>query len=139
MSINSVNISGNLCKDAELKQTQNGLAVLSFSVAVNENRKNAQGNWEQYPNYIDCTMFGTRAQKLAQYLTKGVKVAISGRIHQSRWQTQDGQNRSKLGVNVDDIDFMSSTSNKQTQTQQTPAPAAPAAPAASAYDENIPF
>ena len=69
MSINRVIISGNLTRDPELRQTQSGMAVLSFGVAVNDRRKNpSTGEWEDYPNFVDCTMFGARANSLAQYL-----------------------------------------------------------------------
>ena len=59
MSINRVNISGNLTRDPELRATAGGTQVLSFGVAVNDRRRNAQtGEWEDYPNFVDCTMFG---------------------------------------------------------------------------------
>ena len=61
MSINRVIISGNLTRDPELRSTASGLPVLGFGVAVNDRRKNQQtGEWEDYPNFIDCTMFGDR-------------------------------------------------------------------------------
>ena len=107
MSINRVVISGNLTRDCELRQTASGTSVLSFGVAVNERRKNGQtGEWEDYANFVDCTMWGKRAQAIAQYLTKGVKVAIEGKLRYSSWE-RDGQKRSKLDVIVDEIEFMS--------------------------------
>ena len=58
MSINHVAITGNLTRDPELRSTAGGTAVLSFGIAVNDRRKNQQtGEWEDYPNFIDCTMF----------------------------------------------------------------------------------
>lgn len=107
MSINRVNISGNLTRDPELRATAGGTPILSFSVAVNDRAKNQQtGEWEDRPTFVDCTMFGTRAEKIAAYLTKGTKVAIEGRLHYSSWE-KDGQKRSKLDVTVDEIEFMS--------------------------------
>lgn len=106
--LNSVAISGNLTRDAELRQTASGVSVLSFSVAVNESRKNQRTDeWEDYPNYIDCTMFGRRAEGVGKHLGKGVYVSLTGKLHQNRWQTQEGQNRSKLEVNVGEIHFES--------------------------------
>ncbi len=108
MSINRVVISGNLTRDAELRTTQSGMAILGFGVAVNDRRKNQQtGEWEDYPNFVDCTMFGTRGEKLQPYLTKGSKVALEGKLRYSSWE-RDGQLRSKLEVVVDDLEFMSS-------------------------------
>lgn len=107
MSINNVTISGNLTRDPELRSTSSGTAVLEFSVAVNDRKKNQQtGEWEDVPNYIDCTLWGARAQAVEKYLSKGTKVAVSGKFKQQRW-TKDGQNRSKIEVSVDEIEFMS--------------------------------
>lgn len=130
MSINRVNISGNLTRDPELRATQSGMQVLGFGVAVNDRRKNpSTGQWEDYPNFVDCTMFGTRGEKLQQYLTKGTKVAIEGKLRYSSWE-RDGQRRSKLEVIVDEIEFMSQ--NQQApqgyQQQYAPHPAPQAAP-----------
>ncbi len=108
MSINCVLITGNLTRDAELRQTASGMGVLGFSVAVNDRRKNNQtGQWEDVPNYVDCTMFGARADSLSRYLVKGTKVAIQGKLRYSSWE-RDGQKRSKIEVIVDEIEFMSS-------------------------------
>ncbi len=107
MAMNNANITGNLTRDTELKSLNNGTAVCSFTVAVNERKKNQQGEWEDYPNFIDCTLFGVRAEKLAQYLTKGTKVAVAGRLHQSRWQDDKGNNRSRIEILVDEIELMS--------------------------------
>ena len=97
MSINRVIISGNLTRDPELRSTQSGMDVMSFGVAVNDRRRNPQTNeWEDYPNFVDCTMFGNRARSLHQYLSKGTKVAIEGKLRWSQWE-RDGQKRSKLG------------------------------------------
>lgn len=128
MGINRVTISGNLTRDPELRSTPSGTAVLSLGVAVNERRKNRQTDeWEDYPNFVDCTMFGTRAEKLAQYLAKGAKVAIDGRLRYESWES-NGQKRSKLSVVVDEIELMQ---RRGGQAGPDPEP--------SLYDENIPF
>lgn len=126
MSINRINISGNLTRDPELRATTGGTQVLSFGMAVNDRRKNQQtGEWEDYPNFVDCTMFGSRAEKISRYLTKGCKVAVEGKLRYSQWE-RDGQKRSKLEVIVEEIEFMSR------QQAAEPAPS-------DAYDEDIPF
>ena len=115
MSINRVNISGNLTRDPELRATQGGMQVLGFGVAVNDRRRNQQtGEWEDYPNFVDCTMFGNRAESMGRILHKGMKVAIEGKLRYSSWD-KDGQRRSKLEVIVDEIELMS-----QKQGQQAP-------------------
>lgn len=141
MSINRVAISGNLTRDPEVKPTKSGNVIMSLSVAVNDRRKNNQtGQWEDYPNFIDCTMFGDRAQKLSQYLSKGTKVAIAGKLSYRSWQAQDGSKRSKVEVVIDDLEFMSKGGNTPSAAPSAPsAPMAAPAPAAALYDENIPF
>lgn len=136
MSINRVMISGNLTRDAELRSTQSGMAILGFGVAVNDRLKNKHtGEWEDYPNFVDCTMFGTRAEKLQPYLAKGAKVAIDGKLSYRSWE-KDGQRRSKLEVIVDEIEFMSSKQGGAVQHLHT----GPALDAAEqVYDEDIPF
>lgn len=111
MSINQVTISGNLTRDPELRRTNGGTEVLSFGVAVNDRQENkSTGEWEDYPNFIDCTMFGTRAAKIAGMISKGSKVAIQGKLRYSSWE-KDGQRRSKIEVIVNDIEFMSRKQN----------------------------
>ena len=144
MSINRVNITGNLTRDPELRATQSGSQMLSFGVAVNDRRRNPQtGEWEDYPNYVDCTMFGTRAEAVSRYISKGSKVAIEGKLRDSSWE-RDGQRRSKLEVIVDDIEFM----NARPASSPSASPAAgggepqytvPEAPALEIADEDIPF
>lgn len=82
MSINRVEVTGHLTRDPELRQTAGGMSVLSFGIAVNDRRKNANGEWEDYPNFLDCTLFGARADGVSQYIHKGSKVAIDGKL---RW------------------------------------------------------
>lgn len=146
MSINRVVISGNLTRDAELRSTASGMPVLGFGVAVNDRRKNPQtGDWEDYPNFIDCTMFGTRAERIKQYLVKGTKVSIEGKLRWSQWE-RDGQKRSKIEVICDELEFMSSRNNTASYDNggyEASAPMSNAAPivdtSSSVYDEDIPF
>ena len=104
--MNSVSVSGNLTSEPELRGTATGKSVLKLGIAVNERRKNASGEWVDYPNFIDCTMFGTRAEKLKAKLAKGSKVAVIGKLHQSRWESE-GQKRQKIEILIDDIEIMS--------------------------------
>ena len=132
MSINRVNISGNLTRDPELRATQGGMQVLGFGVAVNDRRRNQQtGEWEDYPNFVDCTMFGNRAESMGRILHKGMKVAIEGKLRYSSWD-KDGQRRSKLEVIVDEIELMSQKQGQQApqgyQQQYAPQPTPQAAP-----------
>lgn len=104
-NINTVVIAGRTTKDPEIKVTPSGTAVLSFSLAVNDTKKNAQGEWEDVVDFFDCKVFGKRAESLAQYIPKGSKLTINGRLHQDRWQAQDGTNRSRVSIIVQDIEL----------------------------------
>ena len=142
MSINRVTITGNLTRDPDLRSTAGGMPVLSFGIAVNDRRKNQQtGEWEDYANFIDCTMFGARAEAVSKYLSKGSKIALEGKLRWSQWE-RDGQKRSKIEVIVDEIEFMSShrneAGNSNADSLQQPALAQPVVDA-SIYDTDIPF
>ncbi|MCL1891221.1 MAG: single-stranded DNA-binding protein [Coriobacteriia bacterium] len=148
MSINRVLISGNLTRDPELRSTASGMPVLGMGIAVNDRRKNpTTGEWEDYPNFIDCTMFGARAESVSRFLSKGSKVAIEGKLRWSQWE-REGQKRSKIEVIVDEIEFMTSRDSGSgagggsASSASASAPRAediPAAPEITVYDEDIPF
>ena len=107
MSINRVNITGNITRDPVIRRTESGTAILDFGVAVNDRRKNPQtGEWEDRANFVDCAVFGNRAEALENILSKGSKVAIEGKLRFTQWE-RDGQKRSKLSVVVDEIELMS--------------------------------
>ena len=107
MSINKVVISGNLTRDPEIRSTQSGMNILTFGMAVNDRRRNPQTQeWEDYANFVDCVLFGNRADYLSRTLRKGTRVVVEGKLRYNSWE-RDGQRRSKLEVVVDDIDFIS--------------------------------
>ena len=151
MSINKVFITGNLTRDPEVRETASGFQVLNFGVAVNDRKKNqSTGQWEDYANFVDCTMFGNRAASVSRFLGKGSKVAIEGKLRWSQWETQDGSKRSKLEVVVDEIEFMTSRDGgqqpqyqqqyQQKQYQQQQYQQQPQyQPQADVYDAEIPF
>lgn len=130
MSINSVDISGHLTRDPDLRATQGKTSVLNFSIAVNDRRKNPQtGEWEERPNYVDVSLFGSRADWMARDLRKGKLVTVSGKLRYSSWE-KDGERRSKLSVIADDVDY----ERPPRQQQQQFAAATPAM-----YEDNPPF
>jgi len=144
MSINKVMITGNLTRDPELRTTPGGTAILSFGMAVNDRRRNAStGDWEDYANFVDCSLFGARAEALSRILTKGMKVAVEGKLRYSSWE-KDGQRRSKLDVTVEEIEFLSRRENGNGGSVMS-VPASmqdidiPPAPEITIYDDDIPF
>ena len=98
--VNRVIISGRLTRDAEVKNLPSGTSVVEFGLASNRKFKEKEDT-----TFIDCTMFGDRASNLAQYLTKGKKLIVEGRLRYESWE-KDGQKRSRVGVVVDEVSFM---------------------------------
>ena len=142
MSINSVCISGNLTRDAEVRRTASGLAIVSFGMAVNDRVKNKQtGEWENYANYVDVTWFGAYAEKCAGSMAKGTKACVYGKLHYNSWE-RDGQKRSKLEVVAQEVELPPRAQGQQTQYQAPQAQyqeqyQAPQVPPM--YEDDIPF
>ena len=142
-NINTVVIAGRTTKDPEIKVTPSGTAVLSLSLAVNDTKKNAQGEWEEITNFFDCVLFGERAERIAQYITKGSKLTVNGRLHQNRWQAQDGTNRSSVSIIVQDIELpprtqpQTSTGESYADYTQPPQPMQPVQPTQAAQSNRL--
>ncbi|MFA7567414.1 MAG: single-stranded DNA-binding protein [Alkalispirochaeta sp.] len=100
--INHVVLVGRLVRDAQLKYTNSGLAICEFSIAINNRRK--QGDeWVDEPNFFDITLFGRQGEAIQRYLTQGKQVGVDGQLRQDRWQTPEGQNRSKVGIVANNV------------------------------------
>lgn len=96
-SYNRVMLIGNLTRDIELRHTPGGTPVTDMSMAVNDRRKNAQGEWVDDVTYVDVTLWGRTAEVAAEYLRKGSPVFIEGRLKLDSWEA-DGQKKYKLRV-----------------------------------------
>lgn len=139
MGINKVILTGNLTRDPELRATREGNPVLTLGIAVNDRRRNSQtGEWEDCPNFVDCVLFGNRADALSTRLAKGAKVVVEGRLRYSSWE-RDGQKRSKIEVIVDEIEFMSA--RPATGLGETPdqSPSTATASDVTLYPEDVTF
>lgn len=108
MTINSVTISGNLTRDPEIRTSASGSEWATFTVAVNERKKNGE-KWEDVSSYIDCKAFGWLASNAVAKLSKGSRAVVHGRLVQERWQDKDGSNRSALRVVADEVVIMAGT------------------------------
>ena len=102
---NKVILLGNLTKDPEIRYTPNGTAVANFSLAVNRRFKQG-GDVKDEVCYIDIVVFGKQAESCSQYINKGDSVLIDGRLQQRRWETEDGQKRSRMEVVAQSVQFM---------------------------------
>lgn len=104
-SYNRTIIMGNLTRSPELRYTPNGTPLATFGLA--SNRRFKQGDeLKEEVCFVDIVAFGRQAENAAQYLTKGRSVHIEGRLQQRRWETEDGQKRSKHEIVADHITFL---------------------------------
>ena len=106
-SLNQVTLMGNLTRDPELRQTPTGQNVCSFSLALNRSYKDSSGEWQEATDYIDIVAWGPLAERVAQYLTKGRRCLVQGRLQSRSWE-QEGQKRSKVEVLANDVTFLDS-------------------------------
>ncbi len=104
-SLNQVTLMGNLTRDPELRQTPTGQNVTSFSLALNRSYKDASGEWQEATDYIDIVCWGPLAERVAQYLSKGRRCLVQGRLQSRSWE-QDGNKRSKVEVLANDVTFL---------------------------------
>jgi single-strand DNA-binding protein len=106
-SLNQVTLMGNLTRDPELRQTPTGQNVCSFSLALNRSYKDSSGEWQEATDYIDIVAWGPLAERVSQYLTKGRRCLVQGRLQSRSWE-QEGQKRSKVEVLANDVTFLDS-------------------------------
>lgn len=132
-SLNQVTLMGNLTRDPELRQTPTGQNVTSFSLALNRSYKDQSGQWQEATDYIDITSWGPLAERVAQYLSKGRRCLVQGRLQSRSWE-QDGVKRNKVEVLASDVTFLDSrgeggdhdggqTDNSASSAASKPAPA----------------
>ncbi len=140
---NKVVLVGNLTRDVEIRYSQGGSAIGKVGIATNRRFKNAAGEMQDETMFIDLTFFGRTAEIANQYLHKGSKVLVDGRLVLEQWTAQDGTKRSKHSIVVESMKMLDGKGDSpaggydagsqgggydQPQTQQQP-PAQPATPA----------
>ena len=121
---NKVILLGNLSKDVEIRYSQNGSAIGNAGIATNRKWKDKNGQQEEVM-FIDLTFFGRTAEIANQYLRKGSRVLIEGRLTFKQWTVQDGTKRSKHVVTVENLKMLggkTSTNNDSSTPNSTPAP-----------------
>lgn len=106
LNLNKVVIAGRLTSDPELKTTQSGVSVTSFTVAVN--RRFQREGAEQQADFINCTAWRQTAEFITKYFAKGSSICVTGSIQTRKWQDQNGQTRYGTDVVVDEAMFVDS-------------------------------
>ena len=119
MSYNKVIMLGNLTRDPELRYLPSQTAVVSFGIATNRKWTRRDGQVNEEVCFVDCSMFGKRGETINKYFKKGDPILIDGHLVLDTWQAQDGSQRSKHKIAVDNFEFIG---NKQTKQQDSPPP-----------------
>lgn len=110
MGFNKVIVLGNLTRSPQLKYAPTGTAICEFGLAVNRKFKQGEELKEEVC-FLDVTVFGKQAESAAQYLDKGRQALVEGRLQQQRWETEDGQKRSKIVVIAESVVFVGGNPN----------------------------
>lgn len=116
--MNKVILVGNLTRDPELAQTPSGISVCKFSIAVNRDYTNANG--EREADFINIVTWRNLADNCAKYLVKGSKVAVCGSIQTSSYDDKNGEKRYRTDVVADSVEFISTKSKDDAEPPQTP-------------------
>ena len=104
-SVNQVTLMGNLTRDPEVRQTPTGQSVCNFSLALNRAYKDKSDQWQEATDYIDVVAWGPLGERVAQYLSKGRRALVQGRLQSRSWE-QDGVKRNKVEVLASDVTFL---------------------------------
>ena len=132
---NKVILMGNLTRDPEVRTTPSGQSVANFSLAVNRSWRDANGATQEAVSYIDCVAWGKAGEIIAQYVSKGRALLVSGRLDQRSWDDKEtGGKRSKVEVVVEDFNFVDSGNGSGSGDFSAPAPRAGGSSKAAAAD-----
>ena len=106
---NKVILMGNLTRDPEVRYTSSGTAIAKLGIAVNRYWRNQEGQQQEEATFVDVDAFGKQAETIGQYLKKGRPIMVEGRLKLDQWDDkQTGQKRSKLGVTLENFQFLDS-------------------------------
>ena len=152
--LNRGTLIGRLTRDPELRHTRAGDAIASLRVAVNGRARDEGGQWVDKPNFFDVSVFGRQAETVANYMAKGRRIGIDGRLQWREWEAQDGTKRQSVDVVANDVFFLDSRGDGDGGGGSWSSQAAPASPGgdlpvdtsdisspapAPAGDDDIPF
>jgi single-strand DNA-binding protein len=149
-SFNKVILAGNLTRDPELRYTPKGTAIARLGIACNRKWKSETGEMKEEVTFVDVDAFGKTAETIGQYLKKGRPILIEGRLRYDTWEDkQSGQKKSKLGVVLENFQFLDSGvgrgegSSEVPRSRPAPGPAAaapePAEGDAPPESDDVPF
>lgn len=136
--MNSVNIIGNLTRDPELRHTPGGSPVCNMRIAVNDRRKVGE-TWEDVPYYFDVTVWGSQAERCAEYLAKGRKIGVSGKLTWREWESNEGAKRQAVEITAFQVDFLTPRDSDGGSPREQEYVGAGVSSGQLAPDDDIPF
>ncbi len=136
---NKVILVGNLTRDVEMRYTSSGSAIGKVGIATNRRFKSASGELKDETMFIDLTFFGRTAEVASQYLRKGSKVLVEGRLILEQWVAQDGTKRSRHSVTVESMQMLDTKADAQNNQYNSGYSSAPAAPQQQVANQSAPM
>ncbi len=121
-SINQVQLIGNVTRDPELRTTPSGQSIVNLSLALNRSYKDKNSEWQEATDYVTVVCWGSLAERINQYVKKGSRIYVGGRIQSRSWE-QDGQKRYATEVLASDVMFLDGKTNTSEVADRAPAPA----------------
>jgi single-strand DNA-binding protein len=106
LSLNRVQLAGHLTRDPQVRVVNDKNTVAAFSIAINRRYKTADGENKEEATFVECEAWGRTAELVGQYLVKGSACYLEGRLRLDTWQDKDGQNRQRMKVVVEQVQFI---------------------------------
>jgi single-strand DNA-binding protein len=117
-TINRVVLVARLTRDPELRALPSGASVCHIRVACNSRHRDADGELQERPNYFDVSAFGTSGESVAQFMRKGSRVAIDGRLEWREWESAEQQRRQAVSIVADSVQFLDSPSARESEADE---------------------
>ena len=134
--MNRVMLIGNITRDIELKRIPSGKAVVDLGLAVNDKYKDVDGNLIENTLFVDVTVWGRNAETCNEFLKKGSKVAVEGKLKLDSWENSEGEKRTKIRVTADRVEFIG---GKPAGKPKAETAVVSAAGSGTETDQDIPF
>ena len=140
ISYNRTIQGGNLTRDPEVKFFANEKAVATFGLAINRKWRDKEGNQKEETTFVDIECWGSLAERVGQYLSKGKSCLVEGRLKLDQWEDKQGNKRSKLKVVADTVQFLDKMERNgaQSKPQGDSSAPPPATPSGESYNEDEP-
>lgn len=144
-SFNKVILLGNLTRDPETRVTANGNTICKLGLAVSRVYSTREGERKEETTFVDIDAFGKQAEVITKYMRKGRPLMVEGRLKLDQWETNDGQKRSKLGVVLENFQFVGSRDDNDSggsdgyESSSPPRNSAPSTQSDDSLDEDVPF